>query len=468
MKFAHNFDTSLREGNYPSTWLETAISYRQLKKCIKLVQRELREIGLGPEVLEHLWQLSTKGGEEASYDHNAHETPSEQCKDHLAQHTAGRADEAESKRSGAPGQTSKFEPKLTVVVDPRDGSPIDAWLSPETKQFLVRFSRSRTEDSLSSQTNGSQPCEQSDLQSSLVPPDNGESLKRQAVGTREHAQMVEVPLTSGTEFFRILQQELRGLGQLQETQQRSLNSQIVKLGEDLAILIESGSRKSKADLVTWREIFGRYLEAQVFFSTLDARTGYQSSQSAQRKLQQYGQSLESDRQNLKLSERGKTALVSFLQINTSLLQFMKYQDINRLALTKILKKFDKRTSLLHTQPGSNLPLVLSREAFVAQDVAKAACATIQDQLLPVVPQLTDYLCPVCLTISFKPIRLKCNHVFCIRCIILLKRQRKDKCPMCRDDVVLLASTGKPPSRSSPYTTGSTSLTVIFQTTSTQL
>ena len=82
MKFAHEFKEALsREGmscssthstrhlyhhlymradhshlplGYPTRWLDSAIPYSQLKKCLKKVQRELRELGLDPETLQQL------------------------------------------------------------------------------------------------------------------------------------------------------------------------------------------------------------------------------------------------------------------------------------------------------------------------------------------------------------------------------------------------------------------------------
>lgn len=56
MKFARDFDASLKKEEYPQEWLDSAISYRQLKKCIKKVQRELQSLGLDPKILEQLWQ----------------------------------------------------------------------------------------------------------------------------------------------------------------------------------------------------------------------------------------------------------------------------------------------------------------------------------------------------------------------------------------------------------------------------
>lgn len=42
-------------------------------------------------------------------------------------------------------------------------------------------------------------------------------------------------------------------------------------------------------------------------------------------------------------------------------------------------------------------------------------------------------------ITYKPVRLRCNHVFCIRCMIRLQRDNKDECPLCREKVVLEAT-----------------------------
>ena len=54
MKFAHRFEASLKKEKYPQEWLDSAISYRQLKKCIRKVQQELQALGLDPQVLEHV------------------------------------------------------------------------------------------------------------------------------------------------------------------------------------------------------------------------------------------------------------------------------------------------------------------------------------------------------------------------------------------------------------------------------
>lgn len=76
-----------------------------------------------------------------------------------------------------------------------------------------------------------------------------------------------------------------------------------------------------------------------------------------------------------------------------------------------------------------------------RDIAKAICYQVSTELLPIVPQLDDYLCPVCFSISYRPVRLRCQHIFCIRCLIVLQRTKEDHCPLCRGEVVMEADSG---------------------------
>lgn len=59
-------------------------------------------------------------------------------------------------------------------------------------------------------------------------------------------------------------------------------------------------------------------------------------------------------------------------------------------------------------------------------------------LLSILPSLDDYACLICTTIAFKPIRLDCGHLFCVRCLVKMQRAGKSECPLCRSKVVLLA------------------------------
>lgn len=54
MKFGQTYQERLREDGFPQHWVENAISYKQLKKCIKRVEKELSDIGLDASTLKQL------------------------------------------------------------------------------------------------------------------------------------------------------------------------------------------------------------------------------------------------------------------------------------------------------------------------------------------------------------------------------------------------------------------------------
>ncbi len=51
MKFAHEFKEALQRDGFPAHWVESAIPYGQLKKCIKKVAKELQGFGLDSQTL---------------------------------------------------------------------------------------------------------------------------------------------------------------------------------------------------------------------------------------------------------------------------------------------------------------------------------------------------------------------------------------------------------------------------------
>jgi len=63
---------------------------------------------------------------------------------------------------------------------------------------------------------------------------------------------------------------------------------------------------------------------------------------------------------------------------------------------------------------------------------------IGEVLLPIIPQVDDYACLICTSIAFKPIRLTCGHLFCVRCLVKMQKRGSGDCPMCRAPTVLTA------------------------------
>ena len=419
MKFGQDFGAALARGEYPPEWVDSAISYKKLKKCIKRVQQELLSLGLDRDTLDALWKRVDSTGADVGV----------QTADSLLQYTIDD------------GEKVSFVPKLTIVLDPRDGSPMDAWLSPDTRRNLrrlARSSRNRGEDCLLHRQDS--PDEQPSYSNDFPFPQPRDGQEAETLDKDEHKlETVEVPLTADSEFFQTLRQELARLDDLQKAEYTLLQNEINELSKELRILRASKSKRSKKETDTWRRILELYSDAEVFLSSHEADAGARDAAHAQKQLQSFTKTVSTQQKKaaFALGDEGNAALTRFLRINVKLLRLIKFQEINRTALTKIMKKFDKRTAL-HTK--SSVALALTKSSpFMVQDLAKATCFTISEEVLSIIPQLNDYLCPICFSISWRPVRLGCGHLFCIRCMIVMQREEKDHCPLCRKEVVMEAT-----------------------------
>lgn len=423
MKFGTEFQEALRKEEYPQQWIESAISYKKLKKCIKIVQQELLSLGLDHDTLEALWQYVDSNNATTARDAHVDRLMHYQFRDE---------------------RNFKFVPKLTITIDPCDGSPMNACLNPETREVLRKVGRHQTNTSEVTTTIGQ--YDQGPLLSTAGDGDSNHSTNRRDgidVTTRisETFETIEVPLTSDSKFFQILRRELASLEELQHREQCGITSEIERLGGDLQMVKASTKKQSRAELEYWREIFRLYIENQIFVSNSELDAGMRPAATAHARLQQFTLEIavlpHSPRKvGRGVSKENYIALERFVHINTALLQLLKFQELNRTALTKIMKKFDKRTSL-HAQASLLAPL--THRPAMSRELARATIYTISSNLLQIIPQLDDYLCPVCSEVTYKPIRLRCNHVFCIRCMIRLQRNQKDECPLCREHVVLEAT-----------------------------
>jgi hypothetical protein len=315
---------------------------------------------------------------------------------------------------------------LTLILDAEDGSPIDAFLSPETRSYLQKLS-------LLPPT----PLNQKPGAIEASPLHNAHPLKESVDSpTRRNVRAVEIPLTSDDEFFHTLRNSLDALQDLQEREQSALDLRVKSLREDIAKVSNPSFRRTQSTLYAWREIFRLYIDMQIFFSTDEIKSGQRTPAVAQRQLEKFQTTLQDQSLVRRLKRDGRVALESFLHLNAVLLQNLKFQEVNRLAVSKILKKFDKQTAL---RARDSLPRSVAGDSLLSQDIAKAICQSISEDLLSVVPQLSDYLCPICLNVAFKPVRLRCNHVFCIRCLVVMQRRRQNHCPLCRGEVVMEAT-----------------------------
>ncbi|TKW59892.1 putative transcriptional regulator [Colletotrichum tanaceti] len=416
MKFAHDFKETLRREDFPSHWIDLAIPYGQLKKVLKRVARELNDLGLDPDTLRQLLDPADDSPLAAKY------------------------------RLNAAGNSKLLRPKLTVLVHMRDGNAVDASLAPASRSLIERIAALQSHDPGEAilaplKEPGSTPVIISSAESlanaeiELSDTKNGDENHGHAAPV-EHYERIEVPLVFDSEFFGILQSDVNNLDALQTKEEKAMVTEIVALRQEVSHLTKP-TRLSKSDLARWRTIFELYLDAQVFFSTNEQDHGSRSSQTAAKQLQWFQEEI--TKRNLvksfKIAE-SREALVRFLRLNAVLLKNLQFQEINQVAIYKILKKFDKRTCL---GVSKSFPVQVHSDKLLAGSVAKDICAQMSTDLVSVVPQISDYLCPICFAIAYRPVRLACRHVFCIRCIVKIQRRNEKHCPLCRADTVMKAS-----------------------------
>ncbi|KAF6813141.1 RING-14 protein [Colletotrichum plurivorum] len=325
-----------------------------------------------------------------------------------------------------------------------NGTAVDASLTPSSRALLQRIARlqhlnpDESPDQLQEVITASQSLRINDSSSSepLDAAAATTAAPQEQVVTTEQIERIEVPLVCDSEFFSLLQNDVKKLDALQAKEEKAMVAEIIALRQDVSHLTKP-SRLSKSDLARWRAIFELYLDAQVFFSTNEQDHGSRSSQTASRQFQWFKEEI--TKRNLaksfKIAE-SREALIRFLRLNDVLLKNLHFQEINQVAIYKILKKFDKRTCL---GVSKSFPVEVHSDKLLAGSVAKDVCAQMSTDLVSVVPQISDYLCPICFAIAYRPVRLACQHVFCIRCIVKIQRRNEKNCPLCRADTVMRAS-----------------------------
>ncbi|KIW02862.1 uncharacterized protein PV09_05915 [Verruconis gallopava] len=422
MKFGHEYKNFLEQGGFPSDWVESAISYQKLKKCIKRVRLELAAIGLDPETLRTL------------IDHA-------EAKDEETNNERPLRYEFERKE-GRPGHTRSasgpIQPKLLFLIDEATGEPVNAQLSPETKRYVheLALAERLTTVQLDDAPDHSSVVSAGSNRSSIAETVSSAGSAAKVSPKATH-KLIEVPLASDSEFFGLLQTELSGLAHLQDSEQHKIQGEISGVGDSLAKVVDPSTKSGRADLDQWRRIFELYMDTSVFFNIGERNHGVQQFSAAQERYNKFLSNAQKANLLRKFKRKeSMNALQHFLRINVELLQNLRFQEINQTAMIKILKKFDKRTSLnvksIFPKATPVTPISLSKS------LSQSLSQEITTRILSIIPSLDDYLCPICSDLAWRPIRLRCKHIFCIRCLIRLQREKKDRCPLCRENVVMQA------------------------------
>lgn len=236
-----------------------------------------------------------------------------------------------------------FEPKLIFLINPSDGIPMDASLSTDTRAYLLGLV-AKAQEAPSTEV-FSLGKEINPVAAQNQPKVNEESSHAESSKDiiRGQYQRVEVPLRYDGKFFRMLNLELSGLQNLQEEERSGLIRDIRKLGEEISKAASPPNGFNKTDLYTWREIISLYTDLKIFFSTNEQEIFCRHSSEAQKQLQVFSDNLREIKLARNFRNRNSfTALDRFLRINLLLLQNLKFQELNSIAITKIIKsKFEQ-------------------------------------------------------------------------------------------------------------------------------
>ncbi|KAK0714286.1 SPX domain-containing protein [Apiosordaria backusii] len=390
MKFGHAFKEALEADSYPSHWVDRAVPYRQLKKILGKVREELIRNGYDPDTIQKL----------------------------VAERNAEYRLESDESRYLRPKLVVR--PATTTVSTLDNTTEVDSL--PESTISSPPSSSTGTEPSPSALTH-----------------DNA-SQRKQRQEQADDGEWVDVPLDADARFFNILQQDVNELDTLQGKERVAMIEHIHVIGGEIAQVARP--RKpvidfSRSDLYRWREILELYLSAEVFFSTNEASGGARNSDRARKQLVWFQEEIGKRQLSQKFKIKSSAvAFQHFLSLNATLLQNLQFQELNQTAITKIIKKFDKRTSL---GVKKMFPKVMNSAHFISESISKDVCAQLSRDVISLVPQVVDYTCIVCLSICWLPIRLDCDHLFCIRCMIKMQNRQKRFCPLCRADVIQRAN-----------------------------
>ncbi|KAF1843778.1 RING-14 protein-like protein [Cucurbitaria berberidis CBS 394.84] len=420
MKFGRVFKQSLTNEGFPPEWVDSAISYSQLKKCINRLTDELQQVGLDPATLSKLLK-HVEDYNASAEQHDDQERPFE--------YILNGDDPAETSSKAR----RLFHPKLLFYVNETTGEVHSARLDEETKRKLQMLA---VETGMSEVrvTDESGPLDPPEIEHLDSPAES--ATPTHAPRNRPGYRTVEVPITSDTEFFTRLTSEVSGLEKLQTREEKRMGSQIEDLGKQIAIFTDPGRRANKKMLAAWRQIFQMYIEEGIFFGTTESDHKAHDSDKAMQRLAEFSTKVAQTglvdqmrkKDNLK-------ALTMFMHINREILQGLRFGEINHSAMLKILKKFDKRTAL---GVKSTFPRQVEYPEF-SEHLAKAVCAEVNTQILSHIPQIDDYSCPMCFDLKWRPVKLSCGHTFCIRCLIVMQNKKQHNCPFCREPTVFDAN-----------------------------
>ncbi|KAJ2927379.1 hypothetical protein H1R20_g9717, partial [Candolleomyces eurysporus] len=491
MHFSKTYAQILQE--LPPDLRENAIQYRQLKKLINRIVSELSSLGLSPTVLQELINEGALSEEANADTVPKNEIPAEDAKtglpriayelvehsDRIEPHLRLWVDVPDGVNVSTDANPlspqeedveEEKEDKLRTEEEKKEMRPTTNVLWSLHQILQERHPDSPVEEVASTElaAPGDAGLDSTDA---IIPQITSPGVASHGGQTRE----VIIPLASDTEFFNNLITALEGMS----THMQSVNDDFTKNLRSLSTSISDSALPASAsssfiphsavtshpgsimvstmqprqsDLYSWREIFQLYVEAEIFEHVGEVNHGQHSVEESEKRLQLFVQQATqrglADRSKFK-SKQSRRALQNFIELNLFILNIKKFSEASSEATRKILKKHTKRTalplSLSTSTTGTTTSSVittghlslLSRLSNTA--LPRTLVQAIGETLLPVIPHVDDYACLICTAIAFKPIRLNCGHLFCVRCLVKMQKRGQADCPLCRAPVVLSAN-----------------------------
>lgn len=424
MKFGKELEKELCTKDIPEEWIQVAIQYKALKKCINQVVNELQQLGLHQETLK----LMIENGDKKSVVEVAHD-------DYLPSNPIVAEYNLNKTRSGGNGQIVLY---LRLIVDFDSKKHTREQMKELGNQLRNKIEEMiNKEGSIIESVQQSRIFELNDSNTLVLARDKeGTSLMENVIDKDEltHRNEIIIMLKSDTKFFRMLEDELSNLDTLKETEENKLRGEVEHICEPMQVISEPSNKTAKRrDFYCWRELFKIYLDSEVYFRNQNVSNAgsIRNQEQIEQRLKQFvertNQTGVLERFTLKKS---MWIFNQFVQLNYNLLKILHFQSINYTALLKILKKFDKQTCLGIKNKFSRI--IGDEHVFVnVTSIAQSIYYLVLSSFLSLIPQLDDYSCPICMTIAFKPIALNCGHRFCVRCLVKMREEQKYDCPLCR-------------------------------------
>ncbi len=243
----------------------------------------------------------------------------------------------------------------------KKGQLADAGLSENTKKFLRqvadRGTCSRVEEvpAGTSEASPSQTVAVSgpdQLSESTPTPsqvDGAADHHEDAINVVSTTRWILVPLTADTEFFQQLVSDLSALHCLFERERWYSTIQIMKIGELVAEATSPGNHAAAKDLQRWRSILELYVQAEIFFTGTEEAPVAQSASSAAQRFEWFTNQIDQRQLNRRFKiKESADALNQLMGLHRGLLCSLRFQELNRTALSKILK------SMVMASPRSNI------------------------------------------------------------------------------------------------------------------